>query len=301
MDRDEIVRAWHYLRFINECLRRTGTEFQSFFEDLMEKVDPAFVRIKPSGQEGDWKSDGWLPGSGTCFQVYAPEELTVATTVAKIEADFAGALAKWNGDLKSWIFVWSARQEGLPAAVLNCLNKLSEDNEEIEIDQWGRERLWQQCCELPEADRTDLLGPVPEPAAVTATTDHEVQSLLTYIAEQPIPDLDSDLELVSLEEKMDRNDFGEGVRLLIKAAMPIVPTVEHYVSNHPDQRFSQRVAVSLGERYEEMTESLDGDANAIFGGLLDRISGAATPETKERWAAVAIVAHYFELCDIFER
>jgi hypothetical protein len=301
MNREEIVLAWHSLTFRVQCAERTGAEFQSFFEQIMEKLDPSFIKVKPSGKEGDWKCDGWLPDSGTCFQVYAPEDLTVSQTVAKIKDDFAGALKKWKGQMKRWVFVWSAREKGIPAAVLSCLNDLAKDNQEIEVDQWGRERLWQQARTLPENDRIDLLGVVPIPAEITATTDHEVQVLLTYIADQPIPNLDGDLGLVELEEKMDRNEFDDGVRILVKAAMPIVPTVEHYVSNHPDQRFSQRVAVSLAERYGELSGELDGDPNAVFGGLLDRIAGDSGPQSKERWAAVAIVAHYFELCDIFER
>ncbi len=301
MDRDAIVLAWHSLIFRVQCAERTGTEFQTFFEQIMERVDSSFVRVKPSGSEGDWKCDGWLPSSGTCFQVYAPEGLTVSDTVAKIKVDFAGALKEWGEKMKCWIFVWSAQEKGVPAAILDCLTDLGQENDDIEIGQWGRERLWEEVKLLPEPDRIDLLGVVPIPEEITATTDHEVQVLLTYVAHQPIPDLDADLELVELEKKMDRNELDDGVRLLIKAAMPIVPTVEHYVANNPDQRFSQRVAVSLGERYEELKGPLDGDPNAVFGGLLDRIAGDAAPQSKERWAAVAIVAHYFELCDIFER
>lgn len=301
MDRHKVVLAWHSLVFRVQCAERTGTEFQSFFEQIMEKVDPSFVKVKPSGKEGDWKCDGWLPASGTCFQVYAPEDLTVAETVAKIKADFAGAQEKWKDQMNCWVFVWSARDKGIPAAVLACLIELASDNPEIEIDQWGRERLWEQARELTEDDRIDVFGPVPLPSEITTTTDLEVQVLLAYIADQPVPDVDGDLELTELEKKMDRNDFDDGVRILVKAAMPIVPTVEHYVSNHPDQRFSQRVAVSLSESYTQLSGKLDGDPNAVFGGLIDRIASDAASQSKERWAAVAIVAHYFELCDIFER
>jgi hypothetical protein len=301
MDHDAIILAWHSLVFRVQCAERTGTEFQSFFEAIMEKVDSSFVKVKPSGREGDWKCDGWLPSSGTCFQVYAPEALTVSDTVAKIKEDFSGALDEWGKKMKCWIFVWSAREKGVPAAILDCLTDLDEKNDDIEIDQWGRERLWEEVRILSEADRIDLLGVVPVPEEIIATTDHEVQVLLAYVAEQPIPDLDADLELVELEKKMNRNELDDGVRILITAAMPIVPTVEHYVANNPDQRFSQRVAVSLGDRYEELNGSLDGDPSTVFGALLDRIAGDSAPQSKERWAAVAIVAHYFELCDIFER
>jgi hypothetical protein len=35
--------------------------------------------------------------------------------------------------------------------------------------------------------------------------------------------------------------------------------------------------------------------------LVERVAGDGGSDSKRRWAAVAIVCHYFELCDIFER
>lgn len=301
MDREAVALAWHSINFRLACALRHGAEFQSFFEDIMEKVDATFVRVKPSGAEGDWKCDGWLPGSGTCFQVYAPEALTDAKTVAKIEADFAGACEKWGDDLKVWIFVWSAEASGLPPLVLDVLNRLGEKHDGIAVTHWGPAGLWGQVKGLTEEDRVQLLGVVPGLDDVISTTEHEVQALLTYLSEQPIPLTDEDLGHLGLEDKMNRNDFDDSVRLLIKASFPIITTVDHYVSNHPDTRFSQRVAVSLGGRYIQLSSTLDGDSNAIFAALVKGTAGAAQPESREYWAAVAIVAHYFELCDIFER
>jgi hypothetical protein len=301
MDREAVALAWHWLNFRLACALRHGTEFQSFFEDIMEKVDPTFVRVKPSGAEGDWKCDGWLPKPGICFQVYAPQALTDAKTVAKIEADFTGARARWGDDLNIWIFVWSAEASGLPPAVLDVLNRLDRENEDIEVDRWGPEALWTRVKELSEEDRTGLLGVVPGLGDVISTTEHEVQALLTYLSEQPIPDIDEDLGHLGLKDKMDRNAFDDSVRLLIKASFPVITTVDHYVSNHPDTRFSQRVAVSLADRYAQLSGELDGDSNAIFAGLVKGTVGEAPPQSREYWAAVAIVAHYFELCDIFER
>jgi hypothetical protein len=301
MDREEVARAWHSVNFRLACALRHGAEFQSFFEDIMERVDPTFVKVKPSGADGDWKCDGWLPESGTCFQVYAPEGLTDAKAVAKIKADFAGACERWSDDLRVWIFVWSAQASGLPPTVLAALNELGEENDGVEITHWGPTALWDQVKGLSQEDLVQLFGLVPGLDDVIATTEHEVQTLLTYLSEQPIPATDDDLGHLGLEDKMDRNSFDDSVRLLIKASFPIITTVDHYVSNHPDTRFSQRVAVSLANRYEQVGAELDGDSNAIFAALVKGTAGEASPESREYWAAVAIVAHYFELCDIFER
>jgi hypothetical protein len=299
----EAQTAWYSLRFQLACAERHGAEFQSFFEAVMERVEPDFIKVKPSGAEGDWKCDGWLPNPGTCFQAYAPEAgLTVPKTVVKIEADFRGAREHWKQAMKEWVFVWSAEIDGLPPQVLDLLNRLGAENEgTVIVRHWGRSALWTRVKALPAADLVDLFGVVPGLDLITGTTDHEIQSLLTFLSEHPVPDVDDDLGYLGLEDKMDRNDFDDGVRRLIKAAFPIVPTVQHYVSKHPDPRFSQRVAVSLGERYEELSMQLGSEPNAIFGGLVKSTAGAAEPESRKYWAAVAIVAYYFELCDIFER
>src|SRR5690349_10241542 len=104
------------LRFENECLRRRGTAFQGFFEQIMSKSDPSFVTIKPWGREGDRKCDGISESSGAYYQVYAPDELNAAQTINKIDEDFEGAKRQWSR-LQKWVFVWSAVPEGLPPAV----------------------------------------------------------------------------------------------------------------------------------------------------------------------------------------
>ena len=51
------------------CHERTGADFQRFFEDIMVRHDPSFTPVKPHGNQGDWKNDGWLPSTGTVFQL----------------------------------------------------------------------------------------------------------------------------------------------------------------------------------------------------------------------------------------
>lgn len=298
----EVVLAWHELRFRLACAEKTGTEFQTFFESIMEKVDPSFVKIKPSGKAGDWKCDGIGHASGTYFQVYAPEGLKVAETKKKIEEDFWGVLKRWGDQVQIWVFVWSAATHGLPAEIVNLLQELREKREPPPtIENWGREALWDRVKTLGEPDRVTLFGPAPSLTSVIETSAGEVQTLLNYLVEQPIPDLDEDLGHVELAEKMDRNDFNDAVRLLIRAGFPVVKTVGYYVSNHPDMRFSQRVAVLLNERYEEFKATIGDDSSDVFTALVDSLADGHNAPAPEYWAAVGVVAHYFELCDIFER
>src|SRR5258708_2956507 len=120
MTESEFGLHYHQLLFKNACHERKGAEFQRFFEQIMQKHDPSFLPVKPSGKEGDWKSDGFSQDTGAVYQVYAPEEMTHLKAAQKIQADFVGARLKWADKMKEWIFVWSSH-EALPPQVVAAL------------------------------------------------------------------------------------------------------------------------------------------------------------------------------------
>jgi hypothetical protein len=123
-------------------LRVRGLAFQDFVADVMENAYPGdFRRIRPHGNAGDLKCDGYLESEGTVFQVYGPEEIrSVSRLLRKIDEDFSGARVSWAGRMKRWIFVHNSRQ-GLPAQAIQKLSDLGEGQHGIEVDSWGFEEL----------------------------------------------------------------------------------------------------------------------------------------------------------------
>src|SRR5262245_55230856 len=86
---DPIARAFFELHFELAFLKRKADEFQDFFSSIMEKRYPAdFVRVKPWGNVGDKKNDGYLKSRRMLFQSYAPNSMEAAKAIAKIEEDF---------------------------------------------------------------------------------------------------------------------------------------------------------------------------------------------------------------------
>lgn len=114
---------YHELVFSLRGHERTGAAFQQFFEEIMVRHECTFTPVKTHGNQGDWKNDGWIPGSGTVFQCYSPERTEGVKIVAKIREDFAGALAKWTGKMKAWTFVYS-EQAKLPPMVVSLIEDL---------------------------------------------------------------------------------------------------------------------------------------------------------------------------------
>ncbi|WP_103667495.1 ABC-three component system protein [Pseudanabaena sp. BC1403] len=294
----------HEMIFRLKCLEKKGSEFQSFFEKIMFKLDTSFISIKPSGKEGDWKCDGFSKKTGTVYQCYAPENLQKSTTVAKavlkVKEDFQGAKEHWAEEMKCWIFVWSAHSQ-LPPQVLKTLSKIKNENTEIIIDDWSQESLWVRISKLSTIERESILDFSLEVKSASETTAAEVESLLSYLTRQKVEPIGADLELTELQEKLDKNNLSGSIQVLVKNAIPITKIVEDYTKNHYDIEYSGIVAKVLSDKYCTLTKEDIKEADAIFFSLIEFVSSKKMNEPKLFWASIGIVSHYFQLCDIFER
>ena len=73
------------------------------YEDLFVRVigyaTPTFRPVKPHGDIGDRKNDGFDPSTGTYYQVYAPQEIrrNAGDALKKLKRDFSGLRAFWDG------------------------------------------------------------------------------------------------------------------------------------------------------------------------------------------------------------
>lgn len=90
-------------------LESKGDGFQRLFEKLMLKAHPNdFMACRPWGNVGDRKNDGYLPSARILFQSYAPNELSAAEAIKKINEDFEGAKEHWEEYFDEWTFVHNA-------------------------------------------------------------------------------------------------------------------------------------------------------------------------------------------------
>jgi hypothetical protein len=74
---DVVARSHYELTFKVAFMEKKGEEFQNFFSTVMEKGYPAdFIRVRPWGNAGDRKNDGYLRSQRILFQSYAPNEIS---------------------------------------------------------------------------------------------------------------------------------------------------------------------------------------------------------------------------------
>lgn len=308
MNQEEITKCFHRLKFELACHKKKGNEFQNFFADIMEKHDKSFIRVIPYGNEGDMKCDGYSQDSATIYQCYAPNNIekgkTISDAKTKIKEDFEGAKKLWFTDkskwMKSWIFVWSGEPKGLPPQIIQVLQKIRDAQKEIAIDDWGLEKLWEIVESLSLSNKNDLLGVVPSSELVTEITAAEVSVLLEFLAKQESKEQTDDLDLLGISEKLEKNKFSLYMQGQIKICLPMTEFIDGYLSKHPDAEFQERIADVIVEKYKQFSEN-SSNSDEVIWQLIKYVQSPKENNEKYFFAATGIVAHYFHLCDIFEK
>ncbi len=93
-----------------------GQRFEDLFSKIMYHKSPGFQQIKPYGNVGDRKNDGFIRSENIYYQVYAPEDASnnILTTVKKIRNDFKGLLNYWHDvcPIKKFYFVLNDKYKG---------------------------------------------------------------------------------------------------------------------------------------------------------------------------------------------
>lgn len=294
---DEIARSWYDLRFEIAFLKKKGNEFQNFFATIMEKVYPGdFIPVRPWGNTGDRKNDGYLKSQRTLFQVYAPNDMDQNQAIKKINEDFLGALSHWPDHFDKWGFVHNATE--LPPHVLERFLELEQAHPPIQIENWGFARLHQEMRKLNHDDLILLFGHAPSSSSMREVGFQDLKIVLDFISQkQPVSDPDLRPPPV---DKIERNLLSDSVDTLLKAGMRRSDHVKRFLELYHDPLYGDRIVEAFKQQYALLKEKgLLPDE--IFMELMRFAGGAQRGTPKHESSVLAILAYLFEACDIFER
>ncbi|HVB25785.1 MAG TPA: ABC-three component system protein [Ktedonobacteraceae bacterium] len=295
---DKLRYTYYELKFENAYLKKGGNEFQDFFSEIMEKCHPGdFQRVRPWGNVGDRKNDGYLSSQRILFQVYAPNEMKVRDAIAKIDKDFHGALLYWRTYFDTWVFVHNSRR-GLAPEIEAKLFELSTSNAPLKLKPWGFEALRQRVFTLDEADLASLLGPAPSSKDMFDVRYENVQEVLSQI-ERHEPPLQQDIRPVPAD-KLKLNHLSTGVQNLLFAGMQKSDLVGKFFNECYNPTYGDEIAEAFNQQYKKW-KRLEMDADSIFGKLLAFTGGSERGSPMYEAAVLAVLAYLFEQCDIFER
>src|SRR5260370_25138302 len=295
---DQMKLAYYELRFEISYLKKGGNEFQDFFSEIMEKCHPGdFQRVRPWGNAGDRKNDGYVNSKGMVCQGYGHKNMRAGNAIAKINADFNGALLYWEKYFDRWILVHNSRQ-GLGPDVIELLNELTTCHESVTAHSWGFEELRQKVFTFNAANLASLLGPAPSSKDMLDVRYDNVQEVLRHIARQESPTI-QDVRPVP-PDKLKFNRLSAYVQNLLTWGMQKADLVEQFFNGHSNPTYGDEIAVAFKNEYEKYRR-LGLDPDIIFCKLQEFTGGSERGTPTDEAAVLAVLAYLFEQCDIFER
>ena len=295
---DSFTHAYYELALKARYLEAEGTAFQDFFSSLMELRYPGdFARVRPWGKLGDRKNDGYLRSQRMLFQCYGPTSMTLAKQAKKINEDFGGALPYWKAHFDTWVYTHNDKN-GLIPDILKLLLDLSEQHKPVVLTHWGYPELLILFKGLQPSGMATLLGPAPGRADIVGVRVDDVRKLLDHIALQPEP-LSVDVRPVPAA-KIQYNQLSDAVATLLKGGMTRADVVKKYLRGLADQTRYDRTAAAFRAQYEALKQT-GTPPDEIFVGLQKFVAGAEVATPSHQAATLAILAFFFEACEIFER
>ncbi len=285
------------LQFRLKFAEGRGDEFQDFFNNLMERRDPGFRRVRPWGNQGDRKNDGWSPASRTLFQVYAPAKFKASELTTKLTEDFDGAVNYWKQYFDMWVFVHND-VDGLAPAVERKVAELDQRNKNITCTSWGREQIRRELAQLKDTDLTTLLGPPITTEQFLSVSALSLQPLFGHLEVAGLNPGVQGIGPVPVD-KIERNGLGDAQARLLTLGEARMQLVDDYLSRvSPLPTYKSDVSHVFANKYGELREAL-GNADDIFDNLLAWLT-VGVAEADRLVNAVTVVAYFFFTCQIFE-
>ncbi len=280
-----------------------GDAFQDFFSNVMGSLHGSdFVRVRAHGSLGDKGCDGYLQTTGQLFQCYGAlngETNKVARLTKKIKDDFETAKTKLGSLMKEWHMVLNL-VDGVPVEAVEAIEALKVANPNIKIGLIGKEGFEERVFGLSAEQIESLLGPTATPVDTKNLDVAALRKLVDDLALSPAPPSDSvDLNLVPVS-KITYNGLPPQWQTFVRSGWANAPIVASYFDHHPDPLKGDQVAALLTKKYQSLkTQNLT--PGTIMTTLFELVTGQGAVPPHNQVAAQALLTHFFESCDIFER
>lgn len=293
---DDLQRHIFQMKFRNAFLEQKGKAFEDLFSKIMGHAFPGdFQAVRPYGNRGDLKCDGYRTSDRTVFQCYAPSTMKLANLQAKLNADFNGAVVHWGTRMERWSFVHN-EDDGLPADATQQLVDIGEANLQVSIGQIGYPELFEIVMGLTAQKLEDLFGAAPTQHALAQLDFDALRPVVTLI-QRLDPDDNPSLSAPS-PSKLKANDLSNDAAELLRQGRRREPLVERFFNDWPDPSFGEEIAQGFRERYQAL--KADGRSPDQIFMDLQTFAGGMNGTPSHQAAVLAVMSYFFERCDIFE-
>ncbi|WP_199433874.1 ABC-three component system protein [Qaidamihabitans albus] len=276
-----------------------GNSFESFFHELMCLRDPSFLDVRTAGSLGDQGSDGMLLYGNKLYACYAPETYDAKKLVEKFEDDLAKACSKRQDQFNTFVFVHND-QRGMHPAVSKCLADARNRLSGLKFEQFGQKHFRNEVCKLDRAEVEDLLGTqLPVRELTYGVALEELEPLLDHLRSQRLRVENPDDILAVSGRKLDFNEFSDDVKDDLRRMMVRSNEIEAYYAGRVDITERDEVARGFHEEFVRLRGEFDDPDDVLWQLELYVLGNASAPLNRRR-AVMAILAYFFETCDIFD-
>ncbi|MET8876590.1 ABC-three component system protein [Nocardia sp. NPDC004604] len=278
-----------------------GNEFEKLFHHLMELRHDDYMVIRTHGNIGDLGGDGYRTSTRQLYACYAPESFDVSEVRGKFRSDLESAIIHRPEQFETFVFVHNDRRGGIHPVISGVLANARTDHPHISFQQMGPRKLWIEASYLDRHKMEDLLGErIPVDLVAYSIGMADIEPLLKHMAEsrrrlvtvEPIP--------LPTTHKADFNRLSQYDRDSLQAGRPYSYLVEQYYRGGLDVHERDEVANGFRAHYEQMHIAYGDDSDEIMHQMRCYVLGQEMARQARDEAAKAVLAYFFDECDIFE-
>lgn len=275
-----------------------GNAFETFFHDLMALCVPGFVDVRTHGNLGDLASDGLDLHDDKLYACYAPETVDASATIQKFTSDLTGAIKKRSGQFTTFVFVHNDVR-GVHPEISTALARARTAQRGISFEVMGmrhfRDLLGRQDSQDVEAL---LKSQLPMQHAVSIGLQ-EMEELFADLASLRIADISPPtIEPVSVH-KLRYSELTEESQVELRDGMRHSAMISDYYQRRIDITERDDVAARFHAEYlGAVGDELEPED--VLLRLREFLAGNRMPSGPRYRAQTAVLAYFFESCDIFE-
>jgi hypothetical protein len=288
------------LRFLfqNKIYKADGQAFETLFTSIMNYAESDFQQIKPWGNIGDRKNDGYIKSKGIFFQVFAPEDIQqkYPEAIKKLRTDFGGLITQWPS-VNEFYFLVNDKYKGVTADAEQTITEIvatyNLKNGGIKTASYLENLLFG----LHDDQIQVIAGIIPDPAKLSGLDFSIVNEVIEHIMKLPLAQADvSEIKLPNWEEKIQFNKLSSATALRLNNGSMQLHSLQNYLDTNGDF-LADELRDKMNEIYNGEKESHVGDE--LFWAIVNKSSPNSSFSFQS--AVIVIMAKYFETCDIFER
>lgn len=283
--------------FKNKIHAANGQAFEDIFTQIMNYAEPDFTQIKPWGNIGDRKNDGYIKSKGIFFQVFAPEDINKSypDSIKKLEHDFIGLKKVWS-PVKEYYFVVNDKYNGPNPDCERAIQQLKKAHKLENAGIKTAKDLENLLFKLSDDQILSITGFLPSPENITQLDYSVLNEVMSHIMKLPLHNTaDDNIVCPNWDNKINFNELDDLCAKYLSHGFLQVKNLDIYLENE---------STFFAEELKKKIRSIYTDKKRFASGsrLFFEIMNAISPKSESMYqvAAIVIIAKYFETCDIFE-